>query len=133
MSANIRYELHLQIMGFLTGAGLMASYDVLRALRILIPHSSIVAGIEDLFYWIYAALMTYALLYRLNDGVVRGYVVAAAFIGMVLYDRIVSRFFLKILENSYKFLKNWMKYLKMKLSRHKKKRPDRLGDKNEKF
>lgn len=128
MSANIRYELQLQIMGLLTGAGLMMSYDVLRVFRIFIPHHYVWTGIEDMIYWIYAALVTYTLLYRFNDGVIRGYVVAAAFIGMVAYDRLISRFFLKILENGYKALKNKVNYLRMKLSRHKKQRSGKAGD-----
>ncbi|PNV62425.1 spore cortex biosynthesis protein YabQ [Clostridium sp. chh4-2] len=128
MSGNIQFELQFQIMGLITGAGLMLSYDVLRVLRIFIPHHFVWIGIEDMIYWIYAALVTYTLLYRLNDGGIRGYVVAAALVGMIAYDRLISRFFLKILENGYNMLQNKLKYFKMKLSRHKKQRTDKAGD-----
>lgn len=128
MSGNIQYELQLQFMGLITGAGLMLSYDILRVFRIFIPHHFIWMGIEDLIYWVYAAFVTYTLLYRLNDGEIRGYVVAAALVGMIAYDRLISRFFLKILENSYKMLQNKLKYLRMKLGRHKKQRMDKAGD-----
>ena len=56
MSGNIQFELQFQIMGLITGAGLMLSYDVLRVLRIFIPHHFVWIGIEDMIYWIYAAL-----------------------------------------------------------------------------
>ena len=128
MSGNIQYELQLQFLGLITGAGLMLSYDVLRVFRIFIPHHYIWVGIEDMIYWIYAALVTYTLLYRLNDGGIRGYVVAAALVGMIAYDRLISHFFLKILENSYKMLQKKLKYLRMKLSRHKKRRTGKAGD-----
>lgn len=108
MSVHIVYEIKLLIYSFLTGAGLMMAYDLLRVLRIFIPHSYVVVGLEDMIYWVYAALITFSLLYEQNDGGLRGYAITGVFMGMFLYDRVVSRFFLK-------FLKNFWKYFKMKM------------------
>ncbi|MEY8354311.1 spore cortex biosynthesis protein YabQ [Lachnospiraceae bacterium 54-53] len=110
MSVHIVYEVKLLLYSFLTGAGLMMTYDLLRISRIFIPHSSVFIGIEDMIYWIYAALITFSLLYAQNDGGLRGYVIAGVFAGMFLYDRLVSRFFIKL-------LKKFQKYLKMKMSK----------------
>jgi len=110
MSVHIVYEVKLLLYSFLTGAGLMMTYDLLRIFRIFIPHSSVFTGIEDMIYWVYAALVTFSLLYEQNDGGLRGYVITGVFIGMLLYDRLVSRFFLKS-------LKNFRKYLKMKMNK----------------
>lgn len=112
MSETIQYEIQLLVMSFLTGVGLMVVYDCLRVFRILCPHSAICIGIEDMLYWIYASLITFTLLYRENDGDIRAYVVVAAFVGMVLYQYLVSRNFLK-------GLKKTIKYLKIRISRHK--------------
>lgn len=114
MSVHIVYEVKLLLYSFFTGAGLMMTYDLLRIFRIFIPHSYVFTGIEDMIYWVYAALVTFSLLYEQNDGGLRGYVIAGIFLGMFLYDRLVSRFFLKS-------LKNLQKYLKMKV--HKWIRP----------
>lgn len=108
MSVHIVYEVKLLLYSFITGAGLMMTYDLLRISRIFIPHSYVIIGIEDMIYWVYAALVTFSLLYEQNDGGLRGYVISGIFLGMFLYDRLVSRFFLK-------FLKNFRKYLKMKM------------------
>nr|WP_314460922.1 spore cortex biosynthesis protein YabQ [uncultured Clostridium sp.] len=116
MSVHIVYEVKLLLYSFFTGAGLMMTYDLLRIFRIFIPHSYVFTGIEDMIYWVYAALVTFSLLYEQNDGGLRGYVIAGIFLGMYLYDRLVSRFFLKS-------LKNLQKYLKMKM--HKWIRPKR--------
>lgn len=105
MSVHIVYEVKLLLYSFLTGAGLMMTYDLLRISRIMIPHSYVVVGIEDMIYWIYAALVTFSLLYEQNDGGLRGYVITGIFLGMFLYDRLVSRFFLKFLKNFWKYLK----------------------------
>ncbi|GLB28641.1 hypothetical protein LAD12857_05640 [Lacrimispora amygdalina] len=114
MSVHIVYEVKLLLYSFFTGAGLMMTYDLLRIFRIFIPHTYVFTGIEDMIYWVYAALVTFSLLYEQNDGGLRGYVIAGIFLGMFLYDRLVSRFFLKS-------LKNLQKYLKMKM--HKWIRP----------
>lgn len=105
MSIPIVYEVKLLLYSLLTGAGLMMTYDLLRIFRIFIPHSHFFVGIEDMIYWVYAALITFSLLYEQNDGGLRGYVIAGVFAGMFFYDRIVSRFFLKSLKNLQKYLK----------------------------
>lgn len=110
MSGTIQYELRLLFLSFMTGVGLMMVYDCLRVFRLLCPHRPLFCGIEDMLYWIYAGLMTFTLLYRENDGVIRAYAVAASFAGMILYQWLVSRKFLK-------YLKKMLKYFRMKISR----------------
>ncbi len=91
MSTYIEAEAWLAAHSFLLGLVLMISYDCLRLIRLLIPHNALWTGIEDFCYWIYAAIMTFSLLFRENDGTLRAYVIIFAFSGMILYDRIVSR------------------------------------------
>ena len=91
MSLYIQDEAALALMSFLLGAVLMVSYDLLRLFRLLVPHGALWTGLEDLFYWIYCAVMTFSLLFWENSGVVRGYVIACVFLAMAAYDRIVSR------------------------------------------
>lgn len=107
MSIRILYEVKLLLYSLFTGAGLMIVYDCLRIIRMVIPHPQLLTGTEDLIYWIYASIVTFSLLYELNDGAPRSCVIFGVFCGMYLYDRLVSRFFLK-------FLKMILKYLKMK-------------------
>lgn len=45
------------------------------------------------------------LLYELNDGGVRMYAVAGVFTGMILYDKIVSRFLFAALKKAGKWFK----------------------------
>lgn len=105
MSLNIHYEVRLMIFSFLTGAGLMMSYDVFRAFRILVMHHALWVGIEDMIYWIYASFITFNLLYQMNDGSLRAYVILAVFTGMVLYHNLISKFFLKLLKNITKYIR----------------------------
>ena len=108
MSLYIQDEAALALMSFLLGAVLMISYDLLRLFRLLVPHGSLWTGLEDLFYWIYCAVMTFSLLFWENSGVVRGYVIACVFLAMAAYDRIVSR-------NVFVLLKKAGRWIKMKI------------------
>lgn len=105
MSVHIVYEVKLLLYSFFAGAGLMVVYDLFRAFRIVLNHKPFFTGIEDMAYWIYASLVAFWLLYTQNDGGLRAYVITGIFAGMLLYDRLISRFFLKLLKNLKKYLK----------------------------
>ncbi|MGN0373577.1 MAG: spore cortex biosynthesis protein YabQ [Enterocloster sp.] len=102
MSARIEYEAWLLVLSLATGAWLMLAYDTLRVFRLMIRHGNFAVGLEDFCYWIYAGLVTFVLLYEQNDGVFRIYVIAGVFGGMILYDRIISRFFFRCLKKAGK-------------------------------
>lgn len=105
MSQNIQIEAQLLVLSILTGAALMMAYDVLRILRMLIPHSWAVIGVEDLLYWCMAGLLVFYLLYRENDGSLRMYVIGTVLLTMVAYDRCFSRFFLKLLKKAGRWIR----------------------------
>lgn len=108
VSPQIQYELQLAGISFLTGVWLMVIYDGLRIIRLLTVHGSLATGLEDLAYWIYSGLLTFSMLYNENDGMLRAYAIAGIFAGMLLYDRLVSRYCLK-------FLKKVIKSITMKM------------------
>ena len=91
VSAGIYEELALLCCFFLVGIFLAASYDVLRILRGLIPHSAFLVNLEDLVYWIYVAVVVFLELYDKNDGRLRGYVFGGLLIGMVIYAATFGR------------------------------------------
>lgn len=103
-------EIELTGISLLAGAWLMMCYDLLRVFRILVRHKNLWVGLEDFFYWIYAGVTAFLLLYRENDGRLRAYVIAGIFVGMVLYDRFFSRIYLKLLKKA-------VEWIRMKLSR----------------
>ncbi len=115
MSAAIRYEVHLAVSSFATGAGLMIVYDLLRIFRMICPHSDLFVGLEDFGYGIYCAVMTFGLLYEQNNGALRGYAIAGTMAGMAVYQYMVSRILLK-------YLKKGQEYLKIRIKLHRRKR-----------
>ena len=91
MSDYILAQIELSAYSLGLGIVLMVSYDGLRFFRLLIPHGNFWIGVEDFFYWLYAAAMVFALLFYENSGVLRAYVIVCVFFGMAGYDRLVSR------------------------------------------
>lgn len=118
MSGYIQAEAELAVQSFLLGIFLMICYDCLRILRLLIVHGTLWTGLEDFIYWIYAASMTFSLLFRENSGVLRGYVIIGVFFGMFLYDRIVS-------QPVFELLKKFGKWIRIKLRRRKLQKQER--------
>ncbi len=104
MSQMIRYEAGLLALSLATGAWLMMVYDTLRLFRLAVPHHPMITGIEDFLYWIGAALATFSMLYEQNGGTLRACVILGVIGGMVLYDRIVSRFLFGVLKKIGKTL-----------------------------
>ncbi|MGL5435070.1 MAG: spore cortex biosynthesis protein YabQ [Lachnospiraceae bacterium] len=105
MSQNIWMEAQLLFLSIVTGAALMALYDILRIIRLMIRHNSFVIGMEDFLYWLTAGIATFYLLYRENDGSLRFYVIVTVFLTMIIYDRILSRFLIKVLKKAGLWIK----------------------------
>lgn len=108
--AAVCREARLLLHGIAVGVILMAVYDILRFLRMLIPHGSLVVGVEDFCYWIWSGFFTFLFLYRENDGALRFYMIGSIFLSMLAYDRIISR-------NLRKVLKMVLRCIRMKLHR----------------
>lgn len=121
MSTYLAMEVRLVWMSFVLGCILMASYDLLRWFRFFVPHGLVWTGIEDFFYWIYVAVMTFLLLFYENSGIVRAYVIACVFFGMIFYDKIISR-------NVFRLLKKLKKWYKIKRKTASEKRRNRQSE-----
>ena len=124
MSGYIQAEARLMGLSFELGVILMVSYDVLRLFRLLIPHKVFWTGIEDFIFWIYAAVMTFGLLFEENSGELRAYSIICVFTGMLLYDRIVSR-------SAFDLLKNVGRWITMKKRNLKRWKRGHTGQKEE--
>lgn len=90
MNHAITIELQFFLISILWGGILLLAYDVLRILRRLIKHGSILIAFEDLIFWILASIFIFAMMYRENNGIIRGFSILGMAIGMVLYHNILS-------------------------------------------
>ena len=84
------WELQFFGLAALRGVLILVLYDLLRIFRRVVPHGVWSVAAEDILYWIGTALLIFQLLYRENDGAVRGYALFAVAAGMLLYHQTLS-------------------------------------------
>lgn len=90
MSPGIIKELQFFGLAVLRGVLILVLYDVIRIIRRVMPHGIWAVTLEDAAYWVATALLVFQLLYRENDGAVRGYALLAVAVGMLLYHQTIS-------------------------------------------
>lgn len=92
MSLGIIGELQFFGLSLLRGILILLLYDLLRIFRRVVSHGVVAIAMEDLCYWLITALLIFQLIYRENDGAIRGYAIAALGMGMLLYYYTLSKY-----------------------------------------
>lgn len=64
-------------LAVLRGMLILVIYDGIRIFRRVLPHGVWSVALEDVLYWFLSALLVFQLIYRENDGALRGYALAA--------------------------------------------------------
>ena len=117
--SGLETELFLFGRSVLLGAVMFVVYDLLRVLRRIFPRGIFWVSIEDLLYWVAAALYFFLQLCRENNGIIRGYILLGIILGALCYDRMISRFLMEWMTKSVisakKRLKKLYKKVTMKL------------------
>lgn len=121
ISGSIAQELTIFFRAALLGAALMLFYDVLRIFRRLIPRGIVLVSVEDVFYWLIFGLAVFLLLYRENDGTLRGFIVGGTALGLILYYALLGRWMMPRISHVISAMKKRLKKIygnvKMKLDR----------------
>ena len=64
VSDGIHQELVFLLISFALGEGLVMLYDVFRIFRKVVPHGVIWISVEDVLYWIVAALLIFGMIFQ---------------------------------------------------------------------
>lgn len=83
------------LYALIMGAYITFVYDSLRVFRRVIPHGSLLISLEDLGFWIYCAAEVFVLMYHESNGMLRWFAVFGALVGMLVYKKLVSPFFVR--------------------------------------
>ncbi len=95
MSQDIIKEVMFLLHSLLLGVIITFVYDWFLIFRRLIRHTILLISLEDIIFWIACAVSVFYMLYEENNGVLRWFAVAGAALGMMIYKKTVSRFFIK--------------------------------------
>ncbi len=96
VSEGIHQELIFLLISVALGEGLIILYDIFRIFRQIIPHGVIWTAIEDVCYWVVCALLVFGMVFRTNDGLVRGIFHWRDSFGNVVLQSFCQSFFCKI-------------------------------------
>jgi spore cortex biosynthesis protein YabQ len=66
-------------------------YDIFRIKRKKVKSKAFITYLEDLAYWIIAALVMFISVYFSNDGEIRSYVILGTLIGIIFYTIFLSK------------------------------------------
>ena len=106
MNEAIVVELRFFTASVIWGMLLIVFYDTLRIFRRVIKHNRFFVAIEDILYWIICSVLIFRMMYKQNNGIIRGFSIAAMLLGMLIFHHAISDFFVNILSVViYKFLR----------------------------
>ena len=94
---QIRGELVIFLVSVVTGIMLRLVYRSISIFRQLVEHSLFIIGIEDIIFWLGAALYVFVQIYHTSDGSIRWYFILGVALGAVLMS-----VFLRSAEKLYK-------------------------------
>jgi spore cortex biosynthesis protein YabQ len=97
MNNAITVELQFFLISVLWGAILLFVYDIFRILRRLIKHNAFFVAVQDLIFWVASSVFIFAMMYKENNGIIRGFSVMGMAIGMILYHYILSELFVNLI------------------------------------
>jgi Spore cortex protein YabQ (Spore_YabQ). len=92
MNTTAGYELAVVAGAMACGAALAFLYDLFRVKRRLVKTSAIFINIEDVLFWLIAAVIVFLASYIISSGETRFYFFSGIFIGGLIYFTFLSKF-----------------------------------------
>ncbi|MCD8124947.1 MAG: spore cortex biosynthesis protein YabQ [Lachnospiraceae bacterium] len=93
LSSDLLREWELCFLGVLDGMEMMAAYDLLRIRRNLRDPGILRVNLEDVLFGVFCGLWMFLRFLHSNDGRIRWYVLLSLALGMLLWRKSLSPFF----------------------------------------
>ncbi len=97
MNDAIMIELRFFLTSMLWGILLLIIYDLLRILRRVVKYNTFFIAIQDILYWVICSVLIFLMMYRQNNGIIRGFSILAMLIGMLVYHAVISDFLVNVI------------------------------------
>lgn len=129
MSGQIVSEGQFLFYCFIAGICITVVYDCLRIFRRVKRHGTFWIAMEDLLFWIGAAIFLFYVLYETNNGVIRWFSVAGAAIGMLVYKYVIGEHLVEIMSTIIKRIQDIVSRVLKTLFRPAKRLFNRVSNK----
>lgn len=70
-------------------------YDIFRIWRRICSHNLFFISLEDILFWAFCAVSVFYLMHTQSNGTLRWFAILGAMVGMLLYKKTISPFFVK--------------------------------------
>ncbi len=91
----IAEQVYIFLYAILAGVVAAFLYDILRIKRRAIKTGVIFVSLEDILYWLIAAVLLFITVYNSNSGQMRGFIFIGNVIGVILYETLLSNIVIK--------------------------------------
>lgn len=92
MSDLVGLQMQFFLASILSGVVLLVVYDIIRIFRRIIKHSGFLVALEDIIFWVVGGLFIFVMMYKQNDGIIRGFSILGMLIGMLFYNHLLSKY-----------------------------------------
>lgn len=106
MSGQIVSEGQFLLSCVVAGICITVVYDVVRIFRRVCRHNTFWIAVEDLIFWMGAAIFLFYVLYKTNNGVIRWFSVVGAAVGMLVYKNIIGEHLVEIMSTIIKHIQD---------------------------
>lgn len=103
----------LRLFGICLAVGAMIAliYDLVRIIRLLIPHRDFMVDIEDLAFWMFTAWLVFRTLFTYNRGSLRAYAFLGMFLGVIIYGLTFSKIVMFMVRKIVPYWKGFISFL----------------------
>lgn len=95
MSSPVISENLFLLYSFGMGIFITFVYDIFRIWRRVLHHNRFFISLEDILFWLFSAISVFYLMHTQSNGTLRWFAVFGALIGMLLYKKTISPFYVK--------------------------------------
>lgn len=105
MSQEIVRDNYFLLYSLVMGIAVTFSYDIIRIFRRVVKHGSILVAVEDLIFWMLAAVSVFYMMHRESNGQLRWFAILGAMAGMLLYKQLLSSLLVNLVSRAINQLK----------------------------
>lgn len=91
MGITVEREVYILLVSFAAGALNGFVFDFFRGFRRKVKSKNSFVAVQDILFWIICAALTFAFVYRFNNGQPRWYIFCGIILGMLIYSLTISR------------------------------------------
>ena len=104
MDISVSSQIYIFICALLCGALISFVFDIFRIFRKMVKTSPLIVGLQDIIFWLIAAMLLFSYIFMTNNGELRLFEFAGVFVGAFIYFLTLSKIVISLSINFIKFL-----------------------------